>query len=58
MMQAMSCFMVRGTELERVGAGPLIAVATYTLGGRLVSASVLDPDRGEQTEPMAVRAGV
>jgi hypothetical protein len=38
-----SCFTYTGTELERDGQAPLLAVALYAPDGRLAEASVVDP---------------
>jgi hypothetical protein len=45
-MTAIPCFTYSGTELEREGQSPLLAVALYAPDGRLAEATVVDPSAG------------
>ena len=40
-----SCFTVSGTQLERVGRSPLLAVAQTSAGGAVVQAFLVDPEQ-------------
>jgi hypothetical protein len=56
MTQVAPCFTYAGTELERAGRSPLLAVARYAPDGRLAEAIVADPAAGPfrfrgETEP-------
>lgn len=50
MTQLASCFIVSGTPLERAGQQPLLAIERRSTDGRLVDASVVDP---QLADPLA-----